>query len=380
MIKRPLSPHTIAAQAGHFVNAADGALTPPLQPGVTFARNRDYALIHENRSYARAGTSIVDVAEDLLAQFENAAASQLHPSGMAAIASLLRAVPSGSTVLLQSQIYWGTADWLRQNAARMGLTLVEGDLSVPSTLTSLISEHSPALVMIETPSNPWLRVTDIAQAAELTHAAGGKLVVDGTAATPILTRALDHGADFALHSATKAINGHSDLMAGVVSTNAVDDPMWQTMLRDRAAGGAILGSFEAWLLVRGMRTLPLRVDRMSASAMDLATRLAGHDAVDQVMYPGLPSDPGHGIARGQMSAFGGLLSIVVKGGAAAALAAAGKMEIFHRATSLGSVESLVEHRHSIEPHTGIPEGLLRLSIGLEDVDDLWADLDQALSC
>ncbi len=379
MTKRALSPHTIAAQAGHFVNASDGALTPPLGPGVTFARDAAYDLVDPTRSYARSGTGIVDVAEDLLAQFENAAACQLHPSGMAAFASLLRAVPSGSTVLLQSQIYWGTTDWLRHNAARMGLTLVEGELFCPSTLTTLVSEHRPALVLVETPSNPWLRVTDIAGAAAICHGAGAKLAVDGTAATPILTRALDLGADFSIHSATKAINGHSDLMAGCISTNAPDDPWWQDMAADRVRGGAILGSWEAWLLVRGMRTLPLRVDRMSATALDLATRLAGHAAVDQVLYPGLADHPGHAVAQAQMAGFGGLLSIVVHGGAQAALAAAGRMQIFHRATSLGSVESLVEHRHSIEPHSGIPEGLLRLSVGLEDADDLWADLDQALA-
>jgi cystathionine gamma-synthase len=217
--------------------------------------------------------------------------------------------------------------------------------------------------------------------AEATHAAGGRLVVDATAATPILTRALDFGADIVMHSATKGINGHSDVLAGVLATNAPADSHWQAIAIDRHDAGAVIGSFEAWLLIRSIRTLPLRVERMSQNAQAVAEFLQSHDAVAQVFYPGLPDFDGHSVAKRQMAGgFGSLLSFCVKGGAVEALRVAGQLNLFHRATSLGGVESLVEHRHTIEPHTGIPESLLRLSIGIEDVQDLCADLEQALTC
>ncbi|HIF76549.1 MAG TPA: cystathionine gamma-synthase, partial [Sulfitobacter sp.] len=200
-----------------------------------------------------------------------------------------------------------------------------------------------------------------------------------TAASPVLSHPLEHGADIVMHSATKGINGHSDVLAGSLATNDAGAPRWQMIRDDRNEAGAVIGPMEAWLLARGMRTLPLRMREMSRNAMTLAEFLADHPQVEQVMYPGLPDHPGHALAAQQMSGgYGGLLSFVVKGGAGAALKAAGRLQLFHRATSLGGVESLVEHRHTIEPHTGIPEGLLRLSVGIEDVEDLGADLGQAL--
>ena len=372
---KALSPHTIAAQAGGYVDRHSGGVVPAIQPTSTFARHRDYALMNPSNIYGRDDSDVVRVAEGLLARFENAEDALLFPSGMAAIAAAVRALPKGATVVLQSQIYWGTTAWMRSQAARRDLLLMEADLSDPETLEQLCAVQNPDLVFIETPSNPWLRVTDIAHSVEVAHKAGAKVLVDATAATPVLTRALDHGADMVMHSATKAINGHSDVLAGVLATNATDDPWWDAIKTDRHDAGAIIGPFEAWLLIRGMRTMPLRVERMSANAQAIAEFLEGHSAVETVMYPGLhPTDA----AKRQMSAFGGLLSVVVKGGADAALAAAGRMNLFHRATSLGGVESLVEHRHTIEPDTGIPPGLLRLSVGIEDVNDLIADLDQAL--
>jgi cystathionine gamma-synthase len=321
------------------------------------------------------------IAEALLAQLDNAETALLFPNGMAAIAAVFRALPGGATVLVQSQIYWGTTKWLREFCARRSVTLIEADLSDIGQAQSLCAQHQPDLVFIETPSNPWLRTTDIALVAEATHAAGGRLVVDATAATPILTRALDFGADIVMHSATKGINGHSDVLAGVLATNAPADPHWQAIAIDRHDAGAVIGSFEAWLLIRSIRTLPLRVERMSQNAQAVAEFLQSHDAVAQVFYPGLPDFVGHSVAKRQMAGgFGSLLSFCVKGGAVEALRVAGRLNLFHRATSLGGVESLVEHRHTIEPHTGIPESLLRLSIGIEDVQDLCADLEQALTC
>ena len=381
MVKRGLSAATIAAQAGGYIDAASGGVVPPIQPSTTFARDRSYQPHPTGNIYARDDNDVGRIAEALLAQLDNAEAALLFPNGMAAIAAVFRALPGGATVLVQSQIYWGTTKWLREFCARRSVTLIEADLSDIGQVQSLCAQHQPDLVFIETPSNPWLRTTDIALVAEATHAAGGRLVVDATAATPILTRALDFGADIVMHSATKGINGHSDVLAGVLATNAPADPHWQAIAIDRHDAGAVIGSFEAWLLIRSIRTLPLRVERMSQNAQAVAEFLQSHDAVAQVFYPGLPDFEGHSVAKRQMAGgFGSLLSFCVKGGAVEALRVAGQLNLFHRATSLGGVESLVEHRHTIEPHTGIPESLLRLSIGIEDVQDLCADLEQALKC
>jgi cystathionine gamma-synthase len=381
MAKPGLSVATIAAQAGGYIDAASGGVVPPIQPSTTFARDRSYQPHPTGNIYARDDNDVGRIAEALLAQLDNAEAALLFPNGMAAIAAVFRALPGGATVLVQSQIYWGTTKWLREFCARRSVTLIEADLSDIGQAQSLCAQHQSDLVFIETPSNPWLRTTDIALVAEATHAAGGRLVVDATAATPILTRALDFGADIVMHSATKGINGHSDVLAGVLATNAPADPHWQAIAIDRHDAGAVIGSFEAWLLIRSIRTLPLRVERMSQNAQAVAEFLQSHDAVAQVFYPGLPDFEGHSVAKRQMAGgFGSLLSFCVKGGAAEALRVAGQLNLFHRATSLGGVESLVEHRHTIEPHTGIPESLLRLSIGIEDVQDLCADLGQALKC
>ena len=381
MAKRGLSVATIAAQAGGYIDAASGGVVPPIQPSTTFARDRSYQPHPTGNIYARDDNDVGRIAEALLAQLDNAEAALLFPNGMAAIAAVFRALPGGATVLVQSQIYWGTTKWLREFCARRSVTLIEADLSDIGQAQSLCAQHQPDLVFIETPSNPWLRTTDIALVAEATHAAGGRLVVDATAATPILTRALDFGADIVMHSATKGINGHSDVLAGVLATNAPADSHWQAIAIDRHDAGAVIGSFESWLLIRSIRTLPLRVERMSQNAQAVAEFLQSHDAVAQVFYPGLPDFEGHSVAKRQMAGgFGSLLSFCVKGGAVEALRVAGQLNLFHRATSLGGVESLVEHRHTIEPHTGIPESLLRLSIGIEDVQDLCADLEQALKC
>ena len=381
MAKRGLSVATIAAQAGGYIDAASGGVVPPIQPSTTFARDRSYQPHPTGNIYARDDNDVGRIAEALLAQLDNAEAALLFPNGMAAIAAVFRALPGGATVLVQSQIYWGTTKWLREFCARRSVTLIEADLSDIGQAQSLCAQHQPDLVFIETPSNPWLRTTDIALVAEATHAAGGRLVVDATAATPILTRALDFGADIVMHSATKGINGHSDVLAGVLATNAPADSHWQAIAIDRHDAGAVIGSFEAWLLIRSIRTLPLRVERMSQNAQAVAEFLQSHDAVAQVFYPGLPDFDGHSVAKRQMAGgFGSLLSFCVKGGAVEALRVGGQLNLFHRATSLGGVESLVEHRHTSEPHTGIPESLLRLSIGIEDVQDLCADLEQALTC
>ncbi|MEP5732361.1 MAG: PLP-dependent aspartate aminotransferase family protein [Sulfitobacter sp.] len=377
--KSSLHPATIAAQAGGAIDGETGGVVPAVHMATTFARDADYVPLQGDNTYVRYHNENVRVAEAVLSKLEQAAETQLFPSGMAAVAAVFRTLMAGDIVVVQSQIYWGTITWIRNFCERRAIELHEVEASDPAALAAACKTHQPALVWIETPSNPWLRITDINAAAQMAKDAGATLVVDSTAATPILSQPLIHGADIVMQSATKAINGHSDVLAGALSCRDAALPIWQMIREDRNTAGAVLGPMEAWLLTRGMRTLPLRMREMSRNAQVLSEFLADHPGVETVLYPGLPDHPGHAIAAGQMSGgFGSLLSFVVKGGADAALRVAGRLELFHRATSLGGVESLVEHRHTIEPHTGIPKGLLRLSVGIEDAGDLIADLGQAL--
>lgn len=377
--KPNLHPATIAAQAAGAVDPASGGVVPPVQFATTYLRDENYDLVNPDNVYLRSHNENTRVAERLLNALEGADETLIFPSGMAAIAAVFRTVPNGASVVVQSQIYWGTTKWIRDFCARRQIALHEVDASDLDAFAALCRAEKPDLCLIETPSNPWLRITDIAGAAAAAYEVGATLVVDSTAASPVLSHPLEHGADIVMHSATKGINGHSDVLAGSLATKDAETPRWQMIRDDRNEAGAVIGPMEAWLLARGMRTLPLRMREMSRNAMALAEFLSDHPQVEQVMYPGLPDHPGHALAAQQMrGGYGGLLSFVVKGGAEAALKAAGRLQLFHRATSLGGVESLVEHRHTIEPHTGIPEGLLRLSVGIEDVEDLGADLGQAL--
>ena len=379
-MKNDLKPETIAAQAGGVTDPATGGIVPAIQPSTTFIRDADYRLVNPSFLYGRDDSAIVRDCEAVMARLENAAASLLFPSGMAATSALMRTVANGGTIVLQSGIYWGTTKWVRDFCARRSIRLVETDAADTHGLADAITQSRPQIVFIETPSNPWLKSVDIAAAAVACKSVGAMLAVDATAATPVLMRPLEHGADIVMHAATKAINGHSDVLAGFLSARDADNPLWQAIRADRHDAGSIIGNFEAWLLLRGMRTLPLRVERMSANAQKIAEWLAAHPKVERMLYPGMPDHDGHSIARRQMQGgFGSLMSFLISGGGDAALQFCGNLQLFHRATSLGGVESLVEHRHTIEGDaTGVPPSLVRLSIGIEHVDDLIADLDQAL--
>ncbi|WP_299842622.1 aminotransferase class I/II-fold pyridoxal phosphate-dependent enzyme [uncultured Roseovarius sp.] len=380
MTGKDLKPATIAARAAGASDSGSAGVVPGIHLATTYMRGRDNALIRDGNMYGRDQNDTVRQAEEVLRQLEGAAATLLFPSGMAAVASLFRTVPNGGRVVVQSGIYWGTTGWTRDFCARRGITLTEVDASDPQAFEAACTQGPADLIWIEVPSNPWLKMVDIAAAASLARAAGALLAVDATAATPVLMRPLALGADFVMHSATKAINGHTDVLAGVLSCVDQDHAAWQAIATDRHDAGAILGPFEAWLLMRGMRTLPLRMERMCTNAQAVAEFLNAHAAVESVFYPGLPSHPGHELALRQMAGgYGYLMSVLIRGGRMAALDVAGKLTLAHRATSLGGVESLVEHRYTVEPDTGIPENLLRLSVGIEDVNDLIADLDQALN-
>lgn len=376
-MRKDLKPATLAAHGGGRYDLSTGGVVPAIQPSTTYMRGEDYAPLNPDNVYIRPHNEPVRAAEAMIAELEGAAEALLFPSGMAAISAAFRSLPNNARAVVQAGIYWGTTHWIRKFSERRDIELIEVDASDRGALKDAIGANVD-LVFIETPSNPWLKTVDIAHAAEITHTAGGVLVVDSTAASPILTRPLEFGADIVMHSATKVLNGHSDVLGGVLATRG-ESETWQAIKEDRSEAGAVMGPFEAWLLLRGLRTLPLRVERMCENAMKVARFLADHPQVTDVYYPGLENHPGHEIARSQMAGgYGYVLSIIVNGGAEEALQVAGRLQVFLRATSIGGVESLVEHRPSIEPQSGLPEGLLRLSVGIEDAGDLMDDLGQAL--
>ncbi|MGI9205120.1 MAG: trans-sulfuration enzyme family protein, partial [Woeseiaceae bacterium] len=277
-------------------------------------------------------------------------------------------------------MYWGLRKWMVAFCARWGIELDQFDSADPDDLADKVKAGTTSLIWIETPTNPTWDIIDIETAAEIAHGAGALLAVDSTVPTPVLTRPIDFGADIVMHSATKYLNGHGDVVAGALIA-ANSDEHWEKIAAVRAEAGAVLGSFEAWLLQRGMRTLFMRVRQASATALAIAEHFENYSGVESVRYPGLESHPGHEVAKKQMGdGFGGMLSLCIAGGEAAALEMVKRCNVFIRATSLGSVESLIEHRYSIEG-TGspIPPNLVRVSVGAERVDDLIADLEQALA-
>jgi cystathionine gamma-synthase len=378
MSRRPLHPATLAAQAMGSTDEATGAVVLPIHTATTFLRDPDNQY-RRGRSYGRADNPSYDQPQALLSALESGAATLLFSSGMAAAAAVFQSLPRGSHVVAPRVMYWGLRNWLTNFFDAGGIAVEFVDASSLDALRGAVRHGRTRLIWIETPANPLWTITDIAGAAEVAHDAGALLAIDSTAATPVLTRPLELGADLVMHSATKYLNGHSDIIAGSLTT-ARGDAFWARLITARSSGGAILGSFEAYLLLRGMRTLFLRVERACRSAQQIAEALSRHPQVLEVLYPGLPGHPGHAIARRQMiGGFGGMLSLRVRGGAEAAIRVASRVEIWKRATSLGGVESLIEHRASVEGSgSPAPPDLLRLSTGIEDPGDLIADLEAAL--
>jgi cystathionine gamma-synthase len=380
--KRPsFKPRTLAAQAltTHETGPYDPAalaVVPPLHLSTTYLRDPD----NQYRSgymYGRPDNASVRQAEAVIAALEGAREALLFGAGMSAATSVILALDKPSHIVASRIMYWGFRRWLTVEAPRFGHRIDFVDTTDLDAVRAAVTPQT-ALVYVETPGNPLWSITDIAGTAAIAHAAGAKFCVDSTVATPLFTQPLALGADIVMHSASKYLNGHSDVIAGTLATNS-DDAFWSRIKALRAQHGLILGPFEAWLLLRGLRTLDVRVRAQTASAMRLAQRLQAHPAVSQVLYPGLQSHPGHSLAARQMTGFGAMLSIRVAGGERAAIDTAARVHLWKRATSLGGVESLIEHRASIEgPDTPCPADLLRLSVGLEDPDDLFADLDQAL--
>jgi len=372
-------PDTIAAQALGWIDERTRAVIPPLHVSTTYLRDEDNQY-RSGRVYARADNPAFDQAEAVINALEGGHQALLFASGMAAATAVFQALKPGDHVLAPKVMYWSLRNWLMGFATDWGLDVELIDMTSPAAVAAALRPGKTAMVWIETPANPLWTVTDIAETARLAHAAGALLAVDSTVATPLLTRPLALGADLVMHAATKYLNGHSDVIAGALVTRG-DSPYWQCVRKVRAQLGGTLGSFEAWLLLRGLRTLHLRVRAASASALAIAQHFEGHPLVAEVLYPGLPGSEGFEVSQRQMAGgFGGMLSIRTRGGETAAIAVAAKTAIWKRATSLGGTESLIEHRASVEgAGTPAPPDLLRLSTGLEHAADLIADLEQALA-
>ena len=378
--EKPWSQRSLAVQAMGEVDPATRAIVPPIHVATTYLRDPDNGY-SSGFVYGRPDNATVREAEAVLAMLEEApAGALLFGSGMAAATAVFQALDPGDHVVAPRVMYWALRHWLATEATRWGLRVEFVETDDLDQLRAAVRPGETKLVWVETPSNPLWTITDIAAAAEIAHAAGARLAVDSTCASPIHTKPLALGADVVMHAATKVLNGHSDVVAGALAGREAD-AFWARIVTIRKGLGAILGPFEAYLLMRGMRTLHLRTAAQAAAALGLAQRLAAHPDVARVLYPGLPQHPGHDLAARQMrGGFGYMLSVQVRGGEAAAVAAAARVGLWKRATSLGGVESLIEHRASIEgPGTPCPPDLLRLSTGIEDPDDLYRDVDAALS-
>jgi cystathionine gamma-synthase len=374
-----MKPATVAAQALGWIDEQTRAVSPPIHPSSTYIRDPDNQF-RSGRSYSRSDNATYDQAEAVLASLENAKGAALFSSGMAAATAVFLALKPGDHVLAPKVMYWLLRSWLLTFATNWGLKIEIVDMTDLAAVKTALRPGETKLIWTETPANPLWDVTDLAAVAQLAHDAGARLAVDSTVATPVFTRPIELGADIVMHSASKYLNGHSDLIGGALATRA-DDAEWNAIKTLRTQLGGVPGAFEAWLLLRGMRTLFPRVRAAAASAMTVAEHFRGHPLIEDVLYPGLTNFPGHAVAARQMQGgFGGMLSIRVKGEERAAIATAAHVRLWKRATSIGGVESLVEHRASVEgPDTPCPPDLLRLSTGIEDVGDLIADLEEALN-
>ncbi|MCB1510264.1 MAG: PLP-dependent transferase [Hyphomicrobiaceae bacterium] len=374
-----LAPATIAAQADHQIGYGSGGVVPAIELSSTFARDHNYDLIGPT-DYARSSHPNAVVAEGVLAKISGGADAILFNAGMTAITTVFETLRSGQHVVAPQIMYHGTGSWLRRLGETRAVETTFFDACEQGALSAAVRPGQTSLIWIETPTNPTWDVIDIAGAAKAAHTVGAKLVVDCTVAPPCTTDAFALGADLVFHSATKYLGGHSDLTAGALVVREADG-WWDEMRRVRTLTGGIITPFDAWLLTRGMRTLYLRFERASANALAIAQHFEGHPKVERVLYPGLPSHPGHEVAKRQMTGgFGGMMSLLVRGDETQSRRMAGAVEVFIPATSLGGVESLIEHRKTVEgPQSPVPPNLLRLSVGIEAVEDLIADLEQALA-
>jgi cystathionine gamma-synthase len=367
---------TLAVHAGHSPDPATGAVTPPIHLSTTFEREAD-GQYRAGLVYSRYANPNRVALEECLAQLEAGVGAACFASGSSATAAVLQSLEAGAHVIAPDDAYFGTTKLMRDIFGPWKLDVTLIDMTDLGCVERAL-RPSTRLIWIETPSNPLLRVVDIEAIAALAHSRSAVCVVDNTWATPVLQRPLSLGADVAMHATTKYLGGHSDVLGGALVWGA-DGPLAQRLRAVQISVGAVPSPFECWLTMRGIRTLPWRMRAHSDNAQTLARYLTSHRRIEAVHYPGLPEHPAHEIATRQMSAFGGMLSLQVRGGRDDAMSLAAGLRIVTRATSLGGTESLIEHRASVEgPGSRAPENLLRLSVGLEHVDDLIEDFEQAL--
>jgi cystathionine gamma-synthase len=368
---------TLAVHAGSPVDPKTGAVTPPIHLSTTFERAPDGSF-PGGFIYSRSGNPNRQALEACLAQLEGGAAAAAFSSGQAATFAILNSLGPGDHVIAPEDAYYGTADLLLDHFSHWGLETTLVDMTNPAAVEAAVRPNT-RLLWLETPSNPRIRITDIAALVDIARRASARVACDNTWATPMLQHPLQLGADLVMHATTKYLGGHSDILGGAVVARE-DDEFFARIRQVQSTAGAVPSPFESWLVMRGIRTLPYRMRAHSANALAIARYLAGHRGIEHVYYPGLETDDGYTVASRQMSLPGGMLSFLVRGaGREETMAMSARLQIFTRATSLGGPESLIEHRASIEgPRTRAPENLLRVSVGLEHHEDLIADLAQAL--
>jgi cystathionine gamma-synthase len=373
---RPLHFETLAVHAASGVDGQTGAVSSPIYLSTTFERAHD-GTFPSGFAYIRNDNPNRRALEGAVATLEGGVSAVAFASGMAATQAVFQTLAPGDHVIIPLDAYFGTAKLLHEQFEPWGLSVSVADMRDLGAVKAAVRD-STRIIWTETPSNPTIAITDLRAVAAIARAASALMVCDNTWATPYLQRPLELGADVVMHSTTKYLSGHSDAMGGVVVVKEAGE-FGATVRSIQARAGAVPSPFDSWLVLRGIRTLPWRMRGHCENAAKLAAFLANHPRVQGVHYPGLPTDPGHAVAASQMSAFGGMMSVVVPGDRAGAFAVASKLQLFTRATSLGGADSLVEHRASVEGEkTRAPEGLLRISVGLEHADDLIADFDQAL--
>lgn len=383
---------TRAIHHGYDPLSAEGALTPPLHLTSTFAfetaeqGGARFAGEAPGHIYSRISNPTTDLLEQRMASLEGAEAAVAMASGMGAITSVLWSfLQAGDELITDKTLYGCTFSFFQHGLSRFGITVTHVDLTNPLALETAISDKT-RIVYFETPANPNMRLVDIAAVSAIAKRHGAKTIVDNTYATPVQTRPLSHGADIVVHSATKYLGGHGDLIAGI-AVGSTEDMAEVRMVGVKDMTGSVLAPFNAMLILRGLKTLALRVERHAASAQKVADMLAGHSQVSAVFYPGLKSFPQHELAKKQMHGFGGMIAFELTGGYAAGIDMMNRLQLIRRAVSLGDAETLIQHPASMTHSTysreereahGISEGLVRISVGLEDVSDVIADLHQAL--
>ena len=367
---------TRAVHAGRHSDPATGAVTAPIHLSTTFERGAD-GEYPRGFSYSREDNPNRHSLEQCLASLEGGKEALAFASGLAVVTAVVQGLEPGDHILAPDDVYWGLRKVIGEVFAKTGLETTYLDMSDVDGLRAAIRPNT-RLLWLETPSNPLLKITNLAAVGKIARKANIVTVCDSTFASPILQRPLEWDIDMVMHSTTKYISGHSDVVGGALITK-FDNYLFERARKAQKYGGSVPSPFDCWLTMRGIETLPYRVRAQCENALKIATFLSGHPAIEAVHYPGLPSHPGHALAANQMSAFGGMLSARVRGGREEAMAMAARTQLFIRATSLGGAHSLIEHRASVEgPQSRTPQNLLRMSIGLENAEDLIADLEQAL--